>query len=836
MSLFLLLVPGLLAFRPAQQAEELQVEVLAGVGGWYRSGDWLPLQVRVESSDTTIQDGLLQVRIGVTTGTATQFETTYQTDFSIAPGENRREFLYISLDDFTRDVQVEIVNNEGDIVTRARADIQQLDYADVLYGVITDATVGIIDVARYRIGRGRSYQVNWSLEDIPPDANGFRALDALIITDTNTSGLSVARQEALREWVASGGHLIVTGGTNWQRTTSGLVDLLPAEPTETVTLDDVRPLGEFVSVVEEDREILENETLVAASTPRENAEVLLAVDGTPLVVRHMIGNGTVDFVTVDATTEPVRTWGEFSRIWRELLISAEPRPSWSHGIERFTEAQNAISNVTGFDLPQVLQLLAFLVAYIALIGPINYWLLNAFGRRELAWLTIPALIVAFSAFAYLTGFSLRGDAVTVNQLSVIQVWDDAPTARVDGMVGIVSPRRTSYDVIIQEGLHLRSVPNTASDTALDVTIRQGENDVARDIPVDAAIMATFATSGYIEAPALEGSAVWQIRGENVLPRVTGEVTNGLDAPLEDAIILAGTEAYEVGDLGAGESASFSLNVALDQPARQPLGTRVDPARPVLYPQLARSQRAAELCYPVNGPNLVYTQVMEMHAGAFSCTSGGDDREIELRRRALLVAAMNNEIDLNGGRATDVFLLGWGPPPLDVTIAGVDQLEDGSALYIYEIPARIDITADEPFMLPVGLMNWSLIETDQPNRLPEINADLSIPLLGEQGAALRFTPMPDVPLEDVASLRLEAQWRIGIREDNVAFSLWNWDEAEWQEIEMDFVDANQTITEAIIDDPAYIGPQQAVQVLVEGQDIAGGQVTIQRLNVTLRGTE
>jgi hypothetical protein len=53
--------------------------------------------------------------------------------------------------------------------------------------------------------------------------------------------------------------------------------------------------------------------------------------------------------------------------------------------------------------------------------------------------------------------------------------------------------------------------------------------------------------------------------------------------------------------------------------------------------------------------------------------------------------------------------------------------------------------------------------------------------------------------------------------------------------MDFIDQNQTITQATIDDMAYIGPQQAVQVLVEGQDIAGGQVTIQRLNVTLRGT-
>ena len=48
-------------------------------------------------------------------------------------------------------------------------------------------------------------------------------------------------------------------------------------------------------------------------------------------------------------------------------------------------------------LPDVLPIIGFLLIYIALMGPLNYVILNRLNRREWAWVTIPLLIAVFSA-------------------------------------------------------------------------------------------------------------------------------------------------------------------------------------------------------------------------------------------------------------------------------------------------------------------------------------------------------------------------------------------------------------------------------------------------------
>ncbi|NOG49686.1 MAG: hypothetical protein HND48_09765 [Chloroflexi bacterium] len=73
-------------------------------------------------------------------------------------------------------------------------------------------------------------------------------------------------------------------------------------------------------------------------------------------------------------------------------------------------------------------MLAFLLAYVVLIGPVNYFILSRIGRREFAWLTVPGLIAVFTIAAWVTGFNLRGTDVTLSRLSVIESWPGAEDA------------------------------------------------------------------------------------------------------------------------------------------------------------------------------------------------------------------------------------------------------------------------------------------------------------------------------------------------------------------------------------------------------------------------
>ena len=80
-------------------------------------------------------------------------------------------------------------------------------------------------------------------------------MDVLILHSTDTSPLDnsdkgqanmfAEQRDALRGWVAFGGHLIICGGPNAIPTAAGLGDLLPVQINGTLTTADVGTLGDF---------------------------------------------------------------------------------------------------------------------------------------------------------------------------------------------------------------------------------------------------------------------------------------------------------------------------------------------------------------------------------------------------------------------------------------------------------------------------------------------------------------------------------------------------------------------------------------------------------------
>src|SRR5260370_82991 len=115
---------------------------------------------------------------------------------------------------------------------------------------------------------------------------------------------------------------------------------------------------------------------------------------------------------------------------------------------------------------------------ICSVGPINYLILRRLKRRELAWVTVPALVVVFSAGAYFTGYQVRGGQASLHRLAVVQVWPNADQAQVDGLVGVFSPRRTAYDVVFGPGLLARPMPlDTGCAGGNSFTVHQSDGTV-----------------------------------------------------------------------------------------------------------------------------------------------------------------------------------------------------------------------------------------------------------------------------------------------------------------------------------------------------------------------
>src|SRR5205814_8375374 len=73
----------------------------------------------------------------------------------------------------------------------------------------------------------------------------------------------------------------------------------------------------------------------------------------------------------------------------------------------------------------------FIVLYILLIGPVEYFFLKkVLGRLELTWVTFPLIVVTVSAAAYFTAYAVKGRDLKVNKVDVVDV--DPASGRVYG--------------------------------------------------------------------------------------------------------------------------------------------------------------------------------------------------------------------------------------------------------------------------------------------------------------------------------------------------------------------------------------------------------------------
>ncbi len=200
---------------------------------------------------------------------------------------------------------------------------------------------------------------------------------------------------------------------------------------------------------------------MATGDLRPDAEVLvMGANAEPLLARRTFSAAAWSIISPPTRTTRRCAAGRTCRsLWFTLITSGDPQPGWANGFVDWESAWHAVEILPGYDpLPDILPLFTFLALYIALVGPLNYLILNRINRREWAWFTIPALILIFSVLSYLLGFNLRGNEATVNRVALVRSWDQSDRARVDELVGLLSPLRAQYSLAVDPGTTLRPIP------------------------------------------------------------------------------------------------------------------------------------------------------------------------------------------------------------------------------------------------------------------------------------------------------------------------------------------------------------------------------------------
>lgn len=806
------------------QSGIVTLTINAGFGGRFRDNMWTPVLVRLENTGAPFS-GTLIIRPERTRGLTNPVSTPVE----LARDEVQTFTLYVSLRTFAETLRVELLTPDGLIAAEAESGITAIAPRERLYVRVSDTFGASIDLSGATASGQLVTQADLPVQAIPDRAVGLEAVDALVFANTDTGLLSPDQRTALREWVTSGGHLLVTGGANYQATAAGLVDLLPLRPDASVT---AQSFGELATVSGAGYNIEAStvDSVIATGTVQAGAQILVGDETTPLIVRRTLGAGVVDYLTFDPLSAPFNDWAGLPYLWLTLVNTREARPSWASGFLNISQGYTAIEILPGVTvLPEATAMAVFLLLYIILIGPVNYIVLSRLGRRELAWVTIPALIVLFTAAAWITGFNLRGEEVILSRLSVVESWADAPNARVRQLIGLLAPRRANYNLALEDGRALRPLlrANTGilSNAPNPVEIVQDDAFRAVEFPVDASFMAGFVAEGTITNPAV-GGELTVLEGSNS-EEWRGTIQNDLDTPLTDVVLLSRHGVYRLDSpLNAGELRVIETNIPYSAEKRShasPIQYAVGFAAPAQSRYTVRGRLEAF------GPEVTIQEIVgesRFSTAIYYGLAGGylDDQltQAETRRQVFLSNFMFDQFASNG-RGDSVYLVGWTETaPTTEQISGAGWRAVDSTIYIAELgitrqPASGNVTTVRP-----DEFTWLTIADEGATG----STPNSILYFNDGALAYRFTPILDKRLAQVDQLTLVVE-ETNVSFSNVEIGVYDWRLGDYVAVEMQG-------TRTIIENPSrFIGPMNAVQVQIK-RVVSSGSLAISRLGVEQTG--
>ncbi|MBP8001882.1 MAG: hypothetical protein KA314_29480 [Chloroflexi bacterium] len=782
MGLILALVPPAAAqgddgTEAAEGSNGIHMEVEAGMDNYYKTGFWIPVHVTV-ANDGPPLEGLIVIQLSDSGN-----EQIFTAPVSLPTQSNKRVTLYVTLDNFTSRLTVELQDENGDLITTARTKaLVGMEMTDLLYGVIS-ANGGEFGFLEDVLGGRTSAKVALlDLNDLPIAAAGWDMLDVLVVHDTDMSQLTTEQQEALNVWIGLGGKLVVTGGTGWQKTTTGLADYLPVTVTGSESIADLPALRNRVGLPFPET----GPYLITMSTLR-NGELLLHENGLPLLAEREWGRGRVYFLALDPTLSPLADWDGNALLWGQVVNSVPRTPFWGQKFSNFFAASEAIKNIPSLTLPSAILLFCFMGFYVLLIGPANYLILRRLKRREWAWVTIPGIIIFFTACAYLTGFGLKGNDLILHQMNVAYGQTNSPALRVNSLVALYSPTRATYDFILPSeamALPFSQGANYGPVTAGDVeTIERGTQLIMRDVRVDVSDSQTFVVESYAPAPPISSEV--RLILQNSRYELNVSLRNESELTLTHAILLYGSTVQPLGSIAPGEEKTWSQSVSASVATGSSSST-----------------------YSYGG----YTSPLLTNDTYLLGTASYYDDPVAYSRRQLLEAL---HADLYYSTSSSslyapagvVTLIAWAETPLlELNVdsrRGQEQV--ATTLYFLELPMTETQISGRDLTVPESMLTWEVRE----NSGQYSGIGIRDFTLYNGSIEYEFLPNPEFDAMTVNSLQLTINRQTYSSSPLPEVSIWNWQTENWLAVTLDGWG-----TFNIPDPSGFLGPGNRVRFLLE----------------------
>lgn len=639
MGVLLLLGTGVAQADTPPVVEQVRLGLPSGQGdqsGRARRNAWAPVYVQVKSGKQGNAQG--QFKLAILSRDTEQALSRYTISVPALASDTLETLVGYIRPEERGQFEVQVIDAGGTVRTTVSGPVTDpLRGGDILYAALgarlnlalalrpeaLKKNANVPDDDNAEFGQRRFAYLD-ELKDLPDRWFGYEAADVVFLTTENDkviAGLAqsdAARRDALAEWVARGGRLVLSVGRNHQLVQEFLSKrrLIDVDVRGSRIRDSLRQVHAWVGgdappakVEIADLEVGPDASVLVREQP-EGADRA----GRPLVVQGAHGLGRVILVGFDLEGEKFREWTGSKAFWKKLDDLLAPKlpapraegfggdPNWQRGSELLPEMRRRLESFPEVPVISFGWVALFILFYILLVGPIDYFLLKRwFKRLELTWITFPALVLVVSLVAYLAAYHAKGDDLRINRVDLVEVdlhpraprEKDVPQVYGTTWFSVFSPRIKNYTVGVEPSPDWVTPPSgrdglrTGTTVCLLAAPEQGGRigsqglfpqpyDYAPDatgvekLPIP--VWASRAFEARWRAPAKEDAA--PIAATLTRSRVderslAGPLKNNLDVQLEGVVLFFEDRMYPLGTLGPGGTRNVEdvLNERQAQPRK-----------------------------------------------------------------------------------------------------------------------------------------------------------------------------------------------------------------------------------------------------------------------------
>ncbi len=522
-------------------------------------------------------------------------------------------------------------------------------------------------------------------EDLPSRAEAWAPIDRLVWQDIDPARLTEEQRDALVTWVGAGGALVVAGGQAGLAGVAGLPgELLPYIPEATIDV----PAADLAALT--GPLAVGTTSLPALAGTLQRGTAMATHDGRAIAAQASLGQGRTVLIGLDPGSAALDAQSAIG-LWRRALGPTSGQATNPLVLQDDTQLVGALGALPAVALPDLGVLFAILALYIALVGPLNYLVLRHLDKSGWAWVTMPALVIGFSALTYGVGMSLRGTSVIVDQVAIVRAATGTDRGLAQVYVGVFSPDRRTFDVAVGGGALLANpISLEQSGTGVPLDVVAGAETRLRGYQVGFGVLRAFRAEAPVEVPRLDVDLTYADGW------LSGSIHNASAVAIDSPTLTWAGVSQVLPTLEPGARADVRLDVA----SRSGLGT-----------QLSRTM----------------------------LPGGGTPSQRTLVRRAVVDQVTMYGSTIGSGLQANPVVLGFVERPTLPVDTGADARQEGDALFLWPVAPTIG----GEVVVPDALMAPTLLET----RAAESSQDGPYWSIAQGWATAELRPL--IALQDLA---------------------------------------------------------------------------------------